>query len=74
MGQLCEEFHCLPSQLEREDPQVIQDIAYLRAYARTKRALDDAKSEGDIKHSAMVERVWQIQGEIMKERKARRGT
>lgn len=74
MGQLCSEFGCLPSQLEKEDPTLIRDIAFLRSYARAKSELDHAKSEGDIKHTAMVDRVWSIQHQIMKDRMAKRGT
>jgi len=69
---LCEEFHCLPSELEGEDPQKIQQMVMLRAYARTKAQLDNAKSEGDVPQSAMADRVWQIQHDIMTERKKRK--
>lgn len=57
--------------MEREDPATILDIAYLRFYARTKHTLDTAKDE-DIKHTSMVDKVFDIQKAIMKDRKAKR--
>ena len=73
-ARLCEEFHCLPSQLDREDPRRIQDMVLMLSYARAKEHLDNAKNEEDVKRTPMVERVWEIQGQIMKDRRARRGT
>lgn len=70
-ARLCEEFHCLPSQLDQEDPRRIQELMLMRGYARAKEQLDNAKSEGDVKPTPMIERVWEIQAEIMKDRRRR---
>jgi hypothetical protein len=73
-SRLCEEFGCLPSQLDQEDPERLFEIAGLRGYARAKQALDSAESETDVKRTGMVEQVWKIQAEIIKDRRARRGS
>lgn len=49
-------------------------IASLRNYARAKEALDNAKSEADVKRNSLTDKVWEIQMEIMKDIRARRGT
>jgi len=56
-----------------DDPRGLAlDIMELRAYARAKDALDNAKKEEDIPKTAMVEVVWQVQHEIMKRKKRKR--
>jgi hypothetical protein len=72
-ARLCEEFHCLPSQLDREDPRRIEEMVLMLSYARAKERLDSAKSEDDVKRTPMIERVWDIQAAIMKDR-MKRGT
>ena len=73
VSRICEEFHCLPSEAMKEimdDPsQMAFDIMELRAYAAAKEALDNAKKESDIPKSPMVEKVWEVIGELVKRQK-----
>lgn len=61
MSRICEEFGCLPSEALREledDPQrLVLDVMELRAYARAKAALDNAKEPGDMPTGLMAEIV-----------------
>lgn len=70
---MCEEFHCLPSQAVRElmdDPsQIALDIMELRAYARAKECLDNAKDPKDVPDHPMIDRVFEIQAELLKRRR-----
>ena len=63
----------MPSEAMKEildDPsQMAFDIMELRAYAAAKEALDNAKKESDIPKSPMVEKVWEVMGELVKLRK-----
>lgn len=72
ISRICEEFNCLPSAALRElmnDPaQMAIDIMELRAYARTKEAIDNAHSDKDIPASPMVDQVFSIQAELLKRR------
>lgn len=46
LDRVCEEFHCLPSEAERELDQnleVVMDVLFARNYARAKAAYDDAE-------------------------------
>lgn len=53
-----------------DDPsQMAFDIMELRAYAAAKEALDNAKKESDIPKSPMVEKVWEVIGELVKRQK-----
>lgn len=74
ISRICEEFHCLPSQAEKElfdDPkQMALDILELRAYARAKEMLDNAKRPEEVPDSPMIDRVFLIQHEIMGRKKA----
>lgn len=73
ISNVCEEFHCLPSQALRE----IQDgplglvgrIIDCRAYAHTKHLVDEAasKPDGDLEITEAVELVWDIENEIAAE-------
>ena len=45
------------------------DIIELRAYARAKDALDNAKSKNDIPGSPMVDTVMEIQAELARRRR-----
>lgn len=45
------------------------DIIELRAYARAKSALEQAKNSKDIPDDPMIERVWEVQHEIARRRK-----
>ena len=73
ISRVCEEFHCLPSEAAREimeDPaQMAFDIMELRAYARAKEALDNAKNSKDVPKGVLVDRVWEIEHELLKRRK-----
>lgn len=74
VSRICEEFHCLPSEAKKElldDPsQMALDILELRAYARAKKVLDNAKRSEDVPDSPMIDRVFLIQHEILKRKKA----
>ena len=63
----------MPSEAMKEimdDPsQMAFDIMELRAYAAAKEALDNAKKESDIPKSPMVEKVWEVIGELVKRQK-----
>ena len=64
----------MPSEALKElldDPkQMALDILELRAYARAKEVLDNAKRPEDVPHSPMIDRVFLIQHEILKRKKA----
>lgn len=68
ISQACEEFRCTPSQILREDPALVLAIMELRAYARAKQMLAEAQSEADVPRTPMVERVWEIEYEILRRR------
>ena len=73
ISRVCEEFNCLPSQAVRElmtDPaQTAIDIMELRAYVKAKEVLDNAKNQKDIPDSPVIDRVFEIQAEILKRRR-----
>jgi len=73
ISRVCEEFNCLPSAAIREiknDPaQMVFDIMELRAYANTKEMLDNSKDKMDIKHTPMVEKVFEVVNELVKRRR-----
>jgi hypothetical protein len=76
LGQLCDEFSCLPSDLDPslgtdggEDPELLTTIMLYRSYARAKQRLDDAESEADIKITPMIERVLDTIQYLMERRK-----
>jgi len=49
---------------------IITDILELRGYANAKRAIDNSQREEDIPDSPIVDMVFRIQTELIKERKA----
>ena len=72
ISQVCEEFRCRPSQAVDElmdNDKLIQDIIELRAYARTKDSIDNAKKPEDVPDSPMVDQVFAIQKELLKRRR-----
>lgn len=77
VSRACEEFSCLPSQAVRElldDPQQLAlDVMELRAYARTKDALDNAKRPEDEPSGPMVEVVWDVMNELLRRRREEGG-
>ena len=76
ISRICEEFHCLPSEALTElldEPRgMALDILELRAYARAKEAMDNAKRKEDIPDSPMVGQVWEVQHELMRRRRDER--
>ena len=64
----------MPSEAKKElldDPgQMALDILELRAYARAKETLDNARRSEDVPNSPMIDRVFLIQHEILKRKKA----
>ena len=52
--------------------QMAFDIIELRAYARAKHILDNAKSEKDVPVSGIIDQVWDIQAEIFKRKRQAR--
>jgi hypothetical protein len=77
VSRICEEFHCLPTAAVNElfdDPGGMAiEILELRAYARAKEALDNAKSKNDVPSSPMVDKVMEIQSELVKRKRGERG-
>ncbi len=73
VSRVCEEFHCLPSAAVNElmdDPdRLALEIIELRAYARAKEQLDNAKKSTDVPKTPMIEKVWEVQAELHKQRK-----
>jgi len=54
-----------------DDPkQMALDILELRAYARAKEILDNAKRSEDVPDNPMIDRVFLIQHEILERKKA----
>lgn len=70
---MCEEFHCLPSEalseLEVTPWGMVADIISCRAYARAKNVVDNAQSEQDVPDDPMVDMVFRIQADIVREKK-----
>ena len=77
VSRVCEEFSCLPSEALRElldDPNnMALDIIELRAYARTKQQIDDAKKQEDMPSGPMADLVWGVQLEIARRRREEAG-
>lgn len=73
VSRICEEFSCLPSEALRElldDPNnMALDIIELRAYARTKQQIDDARKQEDMPSGPLADLVWQVQHEIVRRRR-----
>jgi len=73
VSRICEEFHCLPTAALAElldDPAGMAiEILELRAYARAKESLDNAKSKNDVPSSPMVDMVMEIQAELAKRKR-----
>jgi len=73
VSRICEEFHCLPTEAVKElldDPlNMALEIMELRAYARAKEVLDNAKSKNDVPSSPMVDMVMEIQAELAKRKR-----
>ncbi len=76
VSRVCEEFSCLPSAAVNEimdDPNnYALDILELRAYQRAKEALDNAKKPTDVPKTPMVEKVWEVQAELHKQKKGKK--
>jgi len=60
---MCEEFGCLPSDLEDEDPNLLMRIMQLRSFENTRQAMkSDKEREKDSKpHGPMAEIVAKVQ-------------
>lgn len=76
ISRICDEFHCLPSQAERElarDPELVFDILQLRGYAQTWQQMEDADDEKGIKAPTgkLADLVGDIEVELWQERRAR---
>lgn len=73
VSRVCEEFHCLPSEAVNElmdDPShMALDIIELRAYAVAKNMLDKAQSDKDIPDGPIIDRVFEIQAEVLKRKR-----
>ena len=69
---MCEEFGCLPSALDDEDPGLLLTIMEYRAYAQAKNALEQASSEAEVPRTSSVEDVWMVQHELLRRRNAAR--
>jgi len=65
---MCEEFGCLPSALDGEDPGLLLTIMEYRAYARAKQALDVATDETNAPTGPAVDDVFAVELELMKRR------
>ena len=77
MSLVCEAFHCRPSEAREElgtdpDRQALT-ILELRAYAETKRQHDAVKKAEDAPKGPMADLVREIEVDLWRERKARRG-
>jgi len=74
VSRVCEEFGCLPRAAVAElydDPELMAlTILRLRAYARAKQDIDNAKRPQDMPTGPAADLVWEIQAEIAAERKA----
>jgi hypothetical protein len=71
---ICEEFHCRPSQAEWEienNTQMVLDILDMRGYVRAYQTLKAAKSEGDVRVTRAVAKVFEIEREILRRRNQR---
>lgn len=77
MSRICEEFHCLPSEALRELEEgplgLALDIIWLRAYAEAKQRIDAATSEDDVPRTPLTDMVFQIQAELIREKRDGRG-
>lgn len=77
MSVLCEAFHCLPSQARDElgtDPdRLALRVLEFRAYAETKRRLETAKAATDRPTGPLADLVQEIEVDLWRERRARRG-
>lgn len=75
VSRLCEEFSISPGQALRELAEtpwrLLSDILELRAYARAKELLEQARSEGDVPRTPAVEMVWEVQAELLRRRRQR---
>jgi hypothetical protein len=73
VSRICEEFHCLPTAALTElldDPAGMAiEILELRAYARAKESLDNAKSKNDVPDSPMIDMVMEIQADLAKRKR-----
>ena len=56
-------------ELERND-ELTLGVMDLRAYARTKDAVDQAKKSDDVPRSAMVDWVFAVQSELLRRKRA----
>lgn len=66
---MCEEFGCTPAEALRQDWRLVRDIMDLRAYARAKVAVDRARNDADVEGIPMVDAVWAVQADLLKERR-----
>ena len=64
ISRICEEFGVLPTQaikeLDKDPERLVYRIITLRAFARSKSHVDNAKKFSDIKMDRMVEKVLEI--------------
>lgn len=47
ISRICEEFHCLPSDAEKEDADTVFNIIELRSYARAKSVTEQPEADED---------------------------
>lgn len=71
MSRLCEEFGCLPSDLEPEDLPLMLRILDYRAYSRAKQALDESTDETNAPTGGSVDDVWATEHELLRRRNSR---
>lgn len=68
---LCEAFNCPPDVAIRQPLELSFRIIELRAYARTKAAVDAADSDKQMPKGPMADLVFAVEHEMLKERQAR---
>lgn len=77
VSRICEEFGCTPSQalyeLDETPWPLVFDVMELRAFARAKQTVDDAKKAEDIPKTPMIDWVMDVKKEIIKQRREAMG-
>jgi len=74
VSRICEEFGCLPSAAiaeMRRHPDLVMDVISMRAYAKTREAIESAKSADDVPKGTMADLVNDISVELFKDRQQR---
>lgn len=71
IGQLCEEFHCLPSEAYAETQRLpaglLEEIVEARSFARAKSLLDSARDPTKVPNTPIVQLVKDVMQDAAQE-------